>query len=228
MNMNKRIPLLFMVAIIMMGVCGCMTNNRSNSAESVRDSALSYLCGKYNDTFVAKGYSDSNWAYDYAAVTFFSEKFPEELVEVRVYKNEDGTYRFEDNYFRFSMADSAVCYLESLLEHKGIVIKVRFPGNIWTDDIGDAKTFCDWKNQGTCVMDIYVLSDVELAKEIRTDFVSAIASDKIRGSVDFCVVKSLDSTTTVNLDVILNNQVEYVLSKDQYYINADFTVEELN
>ena len=228
MRIIKSISRLLMVGITMLGVCGCMTNNNCNSAESVRDSALEYLCSRYSDTFVAKGYSDRSWAYEYATVTFSCEKFAGELIEVRVYKNDDGSYRFEDNYFRFSMKDEAVSYLEGCLRNSDAEIKVRFPASVWSTDVAGAKTFVAWMNCGTCVMDIYVLSKTELSDNVEIDFVNSIASERIRGSINFCVINILDSVAEMSLDDFLNNQAEYIQSRNKYYINAEFMIEKLN
>lgn len=126
-----------------------MTKNSGNTAEKMRDLALNYLCTKYDDTFTAKGYSDSNWAYDYATVTFSCEKYEDETVEVRIHKSADGTYWYEDNYFRLTMKSDAEGYFKKIVKNADTRIKIRFPGGVWSGDIDDAKTFEEWINKGS-------------------------------------------------------------------------------
>lgn len=226
--MKKCTSLLLIIGIIMFGVCGCMTKNSGNTAEKMRDLALNYLCTKYDDTFIAKGYSDSNWAYDYAAVTFSCEKYEDEIVEVRVHKNEDGTYRYEDNYFKLAMKSDAEGYLKKIVQNDDTRIKIRFPGSVWPGDIDGAKTFEEWLNKGTCIVDVFVLSDEEMAKENKEDILSSIVNDKMCGSISFFVVKTIESVENISLDTLLNNQTEYVISKEEFHIRADFTIEKEN
>lgn len=223
--MKKYALLVLIIGIIMFGVCGCMTKNSGNTAEKTRDLALNYLCTKYDDTFTAKGYLHSNWAYDYSAVTFSCEKYKDQTVEVRVYNNEDGTYRYEDNYFRLTMKSNAEDYFKKIVKNDDARIKIRFPGSVWSGDIDDATTFEEWIRKGTCIVDVFVLSDKEIAKEIKEDVLGSIVNDKIRGSISFFVVNAIESVENISLDDLLNNQTEYVLSKEEFYIRADFTIE---
>jgi hypothetical protein len=202
--------------------------NTNNRAEKMRDLAYNYLNENYDDTFVAKGYSSENWAYDYATITFGSKKYAEALIEVRAYKNEDDTYSFKDNYFRYDMNADAVKYLEDRLGLQGARIKMRFPGSVWSDDLAGAKNFIEWKNQGTCTIDVYVLTQEELVEENMVAFVNAIAANKISGSISFCWVKTMDAVADIGLDDFLNNQAAYIQSKREYYINSDYKVEEVN
>lgn len=228
MKAVKGIILFLIAGIIMMGVFGCMKNANSNQAEKVRELAHEYLNGKYDDNFVAKGYSKENWAYNYATVTFASEKYVELLIEVRVYKNEDGTYCFEDNYFRCTMEPDAIEYLEGILGIDSKNIKIRFSGATWSDDLAGAQKFIDWKNQGTCSMDVYVLTESELSEERRNVSVNAIANERICGCVNFYVTKEVDVVTGIDIDEVLNNQSKFIQSKTEYYINSDFKVEKVN
>ena len=41
--------------------------NNSNKAETMRNLASKYL-QKYDDVFTPKGYSSSNWAYEYSVI----------------------------------------------------------------------------------------------------------------------------------------------------------------
>lgn len=226
MKVIKILFLLLMIGILMIGVCGCMDNK--NLAERMKDLALDYLTRSYDDSFVAKSFSTENWAYNYSTVIFYSEKYDEAQIEVRIYKNEDGSYMFRDNYFRYFLQAEAVEWFGEFFTDENVVIKIRFPGSVWSDDLAGAKTFLDWKNTGCCVVDVYVFCENDLLEEKKNDFVGLMVSEKIQGNVSFCGVLEINNISNISLDEILNNQARFIESKSKYHIDNTFEVEKVN
>lgn len=203
-----------------------MSDNKQNSPEEMRDKALNYLNSKYDDTFTSKSYSSSNWAYEYASITFNSEKYPDFVVEVRAYKNDDGTYSYQDNYFKCFMHDEAVVFFESMVNDvEPLTVKVRFPGTIWSDELNKAVSFNEWVSNGNCTVDVFFITRQELADEDKDTVVHNIANNSISGTVTFLMTSDSNNLLDQQLDDILNAQSSYVESKSEYYINSKFEIE---
>lgn len=227
--LKKKIKIICLILVIFLnlGVCGCMIDNKKITAENMRDNALDYLNTNYDDTFAEKGYSSCNWAYDYSIVTFTSEKYDDAFVEVRAYKNQDGSYTFKDNYFHFYMQNDAELYFtEFLNEINPLTIKVRFPNTIWSDELDGAFSFNEWKAKGKCSIDVYFITQYEIETSIQKEVVNKIAFEKITGLVTFLSTDEINSLKNETLDDILNNQNDFIKSKKDYYINTDFEIDE--
>lgn len=204
-----------------------MSENKTNSSEEMRDKALSYLNSKYDDNFTSKGYSSSNWAYEYSSITFVSEKYPESVVEVRAYKNDDGTYSFQDNYFKCFMYDEAVEYFESIVDGVDpLTVKVRFPSTIWSDELNNATSFNVWKSNGNCTVDVFFITQQELTDEEKNTVVHNIAGNSVSGTITFLTTSNSNNLVDQQLDDILNNQDSFIESKSEFYINSQFEIEE--
>ena len=200
-----------------------MSNNENNSAEVMREKAMEYLNGKYNDTFTAEGYSSSNWSYEYSSVTFKSKNYPSSVVEVRAYKNDDNSYTFKDNYYKSFMHDGAVIFFEGLL--KEAEVKVQFPNTIWSDEIDGASSFSEWQSVGNCKVDCYFITTTELSNNEMDSIVENIATQKVSGTITFITTEDTNKLASETIDEILNNQEKYILSKCDYFINSDFNIE---
>ena len=226
MNRLKYILLVLVTIFIMIGVCGCMKENDKNvQEEKIKREALEYLNSNYLDTFTANVYTSNNWAYEYESITFTSEKFPDGVVEVRVNKSEDGKYYFKDNYYHFYMLDSAINYGKSLVMEEDVVVKARFLNSVWSDELSGAQSFEEWKTQGTAYVDFFIITGTPLASGIQENIVSKIATDKVSGTIVFVVTNDKDFLQDITLDDILNNQSDYVVSKNEYYIDSNFKIE---
>ena len=200
-----------------------MSNQKNNTAEIMRDQALEYLNGKYNDSFTAEGYSSSSWAYEYSSLTFKSKNYPSCIVEVRAYKNDDDSYTFKDNYFKCSMHDGAVLFFNGII--KDAEVKVQFPNTVWSDELEGASSFSEWQTKGNCKTDAYIITLKELSRDEKTSIVEKIAEQKVSGTVTFITTEDESKLSNYSLDDILNNQEKYIVSKDDYFINSDFKVE---
>lgn len=199
--------------------------NKNTLAEEIRAEALAYLNNCYSDTFTPKVYTSSNWAYEYESITFTSEKYPGTIVEVRVYKNDDGTYRFKDNYFRCYMMDSAINYGKALIVEENAVIKARFPNTIWSDELAGAQSFEEWREYGTACVDLFVITRNALPTDVQARIANKVADDKVYGSVVFIATSEENLLKDKTLDEILNNQSKFVVSKNDYYIDSNFEIE---
>lgn len=201
-----------------------MFNNKQNSAEEMRENALSYLVSKYNDDhFTSESYSSSNWAYEYSSITFFSEKYPNSVIEVRAYKNDDGTYSYQDNYFKCFMYDEAVAYFENFISVEPVTVKVRFPSTVWSDELNNASTFSEWRDSGKCTVDVFFITQQDLYDKDKV--VHNIADNNISGSIMFFTTSSSNNLLDESIDNILNEQSSFIESKSEFYINSKFEIE---
>lgn len=225
MNIAKRFLLLLITILIMIGVCGCMdTNKKDTLAEEIRTEALAYLNNNYSDTFTAKLFIASNWAYEYESITFTSQKYPDAVVEVRVYKNDDGTYRFKDNYYHCYMMDSAASYGKALLAEENAVVKVRFANTVWSDELNGARSFEEWVERESARADFFVITGNALSADEQIEIVGKIANDKVCGYVTFFVTTEENLLQDMSLDEILNQQSKFVVGENKYFINRQFEI----
>lgn len=194
-----------------------MSNNKK--ADEMRDLASKYL-QKYDDTFTPKGYSSSSWAYEYSMVTFEAGKYPGSVVEVRAYKNDDGSYRFKDNYYKCYMSDEAIEFISNeLVNYNAPTIKIRFPNSIWSDEIEGCNTFSDWVSTGNCSLDMFVISQDLVSETDQEQIVNDITEKKISGTITFITTPDKNNLNDYSIDVILNNQKELISSKKEFHIN---------
>ena len=189
-----------------------------NRPEEIKEKALEYL-KRYNDTFIAKGYSSKSWAYDYATITFIPGKYPESLVEVRAYKDEDGSYFFKDDYFKCFMEKDAIAFFDE--SYKDIVskeVKVRFPNTIWSDEINDCCSFGEWVSSGNSSVDVFYIAQSEFTAESKERLISELANKRIDGTVTFIVTSDTGNLKDYSLYDVLNNLRDIIKSKTKYEI----------
>lgn len=215
-----------MSLILIMGMCGCMSNNNSNKAEKIKDKALEYLNNNYDDTFTALGYSDGDWAYDYSTVNFTSEKYSES-VEVRVYE-ENGTYSFTDDYFKLYMENDAVAYLKNIVSKYGKdnEVKVRFISPKLPDLLNTKATFSDYVASEKCNLEVYVISGSAFNESDITDILSALCDAKIMGNFRFLTTTDINLLSQYSISEIVNEKADTITEKKSYSINSSFEVVE--
>lgn len=218
--MMRKIWIAIVLVVLYIGVCGCMSDQKQNQAEITRERALEYLYSNYEDVFTAEAYSASNWAYKYESVTFTSEKYPGTTIEVRVHQNEDNSVTFVDNYFHSYMRQDAIDYSKSLLGTNAVSVKVRFPNDIWSNNLASAKTFAQWKELGNCEMDVFVITKEVLSQSEQTAFAETLVLEKITGMITFFTTSDAALLADYTLDDVLNNQSKLTQSKSQYYVNS--------
>lgn len=218
--MMRKIWIAIVLVVLCIGVCGCMSDQKQNQAETTRERALEYLYSNYEDIFTAEAYSASNWAYKYESVTFTSEKYPGTTIEVRVHQNEDNSVTIVDNYFHSYMRQDATDYSKSLLGTNAVSVKVRFPNSIWSNNLAGAKTFAQWKELGNCEMDVFVITKEVLSQSEQTAFAETLVLEKITGMITFFTTSDAALLADYTLDDVLNNQSKLTQSKSQYYVNS--------
>ncbi len=229
MNLHEKIKYFLLMAVVMLSAvttCGCMNAEGMEArAEKAKREALEYLNASYTDTFTARTYTAGSWAYGYESITFASENYPDEIVEVRIHENEDGTHWFEDDYYQCYMLGDAVRYGESLVADVDTIVKVRFPDYVMSGDLSGAESFGEWKEQGTAVADFFIITRSSLPADTQEEIAKRVASDKIYAGITFLVTGDDSLLQDMPLDELLNNTNEYVVSENVYYINSDFETE---
>lgn len=61
------------------------------------EAMMKYMKEKYQEEFTAGLCSTANWAYNYDSMTVYSDKFPNEFIQVYRYENKE----FKDNYLAY-------------------------------------------------------------------------------------------------------------------------------
>lgn len=203
-----------------------MNGKKINSAEKMKEIALAYLSDHYDDHFSALGYSSSNWAYKYSSIRFMSQKFSEPF-EVHVYKNDDETYSFEDNYFHLYMMPDAISFFQSLADEIGVyTVRVRFPYALWSDGSDLYSNFKKLKNNGKCETDVFYITNIVLTDIQMKNIASKIASENITGSVYFLVTNDSELLVSYTLHDILNDMGTLVTSTYEYHIDFDHKIKD--
>lgn len=204
------------IIILMLGVTGCMSN-RLNEAEALREKASNYLETQYQDHFRAINYSAKSWAYPYARIIFTSEHFANAEVEVRAYLNEDGSYRFVENYYQLSFYEDALRYLKGKIQEiEPLTIKLRFPSDVWSDELGDASMFAEWLAAGNCEMDAFIITQTELSAKEQVTIVQSLTDDGLHGTVAFITTLERDALKDYPLSAILNDQKNLIETIQKY------------
>lgn len=224
MKKMKQLFLLLISLILMMGVCGCMSNNDSNKAEKTKDIALEYLNENYDDTFTALGYSDGDWAYDYSVVNFTSEKYSKSF-EVRVYEI-DGNYSFKDDYFKLYMENDAVSYFKNTVNKYGKEneIKVRFISPELPDSLNAKATFSDYLASSKCNLEVYIISSSAFNESDINAILSDICNAKVMGNFRFTVTNDKNLLSAYSISEIVNEKADSIIEKKSYSINSSFNV----
>lgn len=227
MKIIKQLSLLLLSIILILGVCGCMSNNNSNKAEKTKDVALEYLNENYDDTFTALGYSDGDWAYDYSTVNFTSAKYSKP-VEVRVYEI-DEKYSFKDDYFKLYMENDAVLFFENIVSKYGKEneIKVRFVSPELPDSLSTKATFLDYVSSAKCNMEVYIISSSAFNESDINAILSDICNAKIMGNFRFIVTTDKDLLSAYGISEIVNEKADSIIEKKSYSINSSFKVDNM-
>lgn len=202
-----------------------MIKNKTNKAEEMKEMALEYLNNSYEDTFTAKGYSSSSWAYDYSLVSFTSKKYSD-TVRVYIYE-ENGAYSFDDDYFRLTMKDDAEKYFESFISEYGYnaEVKVRFI-SLGASEINANAPFTDYAANGRCNMEVYFISGDAFAQSDVKAVLTDLSSAKIMGIFRFVVTNDSELLSQYSISEIVNEQADSILEEHSYSINSSFEIAE--
>lgn len=220
----RKIVFLLLSLLILMGMNGCMTSNKTNEAEMMKTVALEYLNKNYEDSFTALGYSDNSWAYDYSVVNFKSNKYSDN-VSVRIY-DKNGIKSFTDDYFKLSMKEDAENYFEAIATAHGYAAetKVRFLSSTLPSDMDNHALFSDYVASGKCNIEVYFIFNSPFSKKAVSEILSEICAAKIMGNIKFVVTSDKELLSQYSIDEIINLQNSKVLDKQSYSISSDFTI----
>lgn len=222
MNNKKQFILLLIAILILTSVCGYIFG-RYLPARKMKIQALDYLNGLYEDSFKPLRYqTSSSEEGEYESVTFSSEEFPDSVVEVRAYKNGNGTFHFKDNYYHCYMMDDVICYGETLIDNQDVAVKARFLDELWSDDIGYAKSFDEWRENGKAVVEIILITRSYLPSDIQSNIVNRVADDHILGSITFIETYDKNLLADKTFDEIFHNSCYGISSEKQYFLVSEF------
>jgi len=143
MNMIRKIAVLQLTLIMLMGAGGCM-NIFPQSDEAVRDEILSELHGKYGREFEAisleRGYSDVLYCYPQGG-----DPEADRVCVVRQGKENDYTYK--DTYFGIVIRDALEQEMQDICAGIGLpALVVYHSDSLYFDDEFDGtKNYADFK-----------------------------------------------------------------------------------
>jgi len=223
---SLRLILLLIIALcLLLGVCGCMSNVEQNCAEEMQRLALDYLNNLYDDEFMPRSYSSSDWAYNYESVIFSSKKYDDSVV-VRIYED-NGNYVFKDNYYELSMKAEAEQFFKDIAKNNGCMLetKVRFI-SLGSDDINAADPFSKYVEQGNCHLEVYFIANQSFGDAIINSILNDVCKAKVKGNMRFLVTDDSELLDEFSISEIVNEKSESVLEKKSYTINSSFQVVE--
>lgn len=192
-------------------------DNRQNEAEAWREKTVQYLEDRYPDHFSAKSYTSKNWAYPYARMTLSSQKYPTAVVEVRIYQDEDGSFRFEDNYYQYALYEDAVRFVERRAGGVSpLTVKVRFWGDFLPEDRDSELSLEELMSAGACRLDVFLITQTELPEAGRKQIVDDLSKDGLQGFVTFLTTSEAGNLASFSLEEILDNQGSLIVHKAEY------------
>lgn len=106
--MVEKIAIGIVSIILMLGMCGCMSNNNDSKKDvvqqegSVKDMMMEHMREKYNEEFEFVSINTEVWTAPYTEMIVKSEKFPNHRIVVQRYKE---TGAIVDNYMDFHMKE---------------------------------------------------------------------------------------------------------------------------
>ncbi len=216
-------PLLILAAtvILLMGVCGCMTEP-INRAEQVKGLVLDYLNERYDDSFSAQAYSAESWAYRYESMSIASAKY-DAFFTVRVFTDHE-TPVLIDNYYHLFMQSDAEEFFQIVAADFATAVKVRFQESIWSDELAGSESFADYVKSGLCDIDVFFLTNKDLAGLAAEERVQALAESKIRGTFKFIRLKPKALTMDLTVSQLYRDYAELVQEERSFFINREFAV----
>lgn len=110
--MQQRLISIFLIVVLMIGANGCMGIGRI----SIVDKMIAYMNEKYpDDVFVYKEPFGGGAGISTKKIIVSSEKYPDADIYVMCVKNEDGTYKYSDNYLGVKYNDQTVEMIKDIL-----------------------------------------------------------------------------------------------------------------
>ena len=113
--MKKRLLFITVIAL-MIGMCGCMDNNKSSI---IADQARTYLREKYDQDFQTISIIDKSIDVPFEELCFRPDNYPEEVVTVYRYKSKDGEgHYFTDDFYRVIIRDDYKTKIQTIIDGK--------------------------------------------------------------------------------------------------------------
>lgn len=200
-----------------------MENHSEIKPEKMKDLALDYLNGRYDDTFTALSFSDSNWSDEHVSVLFSSQRYGGN-VEVRIWSGDDG-YTFADNYFKHAMLADAQAYFAEMMTEVPAQTKVRFLSDALPAELGADSTFAQLVASGKCNVEVYYITAEAVDEAVRSALAEQVAASRIMGFVQFATTDRDDLLAECPIDQLGNTPETSVDKTMTYYINSAYQID---
>lgn len=136
--MLRKVLLLMMTIIILIGVSGCMSTNKKLSAKEKEEIVLEHLKNKYNEEFVPLSISQSGWGQGHDVIVLYPKNGnKEDIFQAWGTKMDDGSYSVSDGYFKRVIHDEYKAVLNEVVKdiYKDFKLYVDFGDGIFNDNL---------------------------------------------------------------------------------------------
>lgn len=218
-----KICLIFLLGLlIMIGVNGCMLENKAQLAEITKEKALKYLNENYDDNFKPVSFSARNWARNYESIYFLSEKFENRGVEVRLFENGE----ISDNYFKLYMENDAIKYFADMVNKydSNAIVKVIFSSEMFPSSLKKGMNFSTYISSGQAELSLYFIFNEDIPKSEKYSITSDVALNKIFGSCWFLQSDNIDNLRSQTVDEIFSDESNIVHRTQIYYIDKNYSI----
>lgn len=213
-----RLALVFiLISSIMVGVCGCMGEGKSSTAEQ----ALAYLQDKYNQEFQIISSIDSSLDVPYDEIFFQTSTYPNETVTVFRKKDNNGFY-FVDDYYKLIVSDEYNELLQSVIGSCLSEKKVYFDftADYYPAELDASYSLVDALNNfsDSLFANIYVFvpsSTSDMSEKLRSEIENTLRSN---GMICYFALYEINDNDYSSLD---SNSYEEYLSSN-YQLNPVF------
>ncbi|WP_026476057.1 hypothetical protein [Alkaliphilus transvaalensis] len=189
MNYTKRMILIGLTLVILIGVSGCTKKKNRYTPEGIKEMMLAYLEEKYDEEFVPISLTMENWAYKYDSLRVYPKNGNrEDFFEVQGFRMDDGTYEMMDGYFKYIIKDAYEVQIREYVSeyYDDIKIFTRISGSGVYDDRLNKSTklseVYDIDPSYLPAIDIFVKEDTTQeieASEILRDVGNRLIEDKL-------------------------------------------------
>ncbi|QNU67814.1 hypothetical protein EHE19_004965 [Ruminiclostridium herbifermentans] len=223
--MGKNILLFGLTIIILIGVCGCMTNQNELS---VNEQVEKYMKDKYNEDFKVVGGGTEGWNAPDTEIYVRSERFPDVNIMVRRGKK---TGEMIDNYVSYLMKDKIEEVMTEIVSpiystSKVIYRTERAPQRSATPQmsVDEYIKYCS-ENMGIslaiCINDPdYKTNKDEKLEELRKKL------EEKQCKVDLTIFYVIDGKLDLINDSNINDLYRGATEADWLLMRGDFTIDE--
>lgn len=168
----KKISILILTVILMIGVSGCMNINKQenefkgiNKSKTVHEKMVAYMNERYDDTFTFNAPFGGSVGIDSTQITVKSEKYPNEKIWVE-YVVENGEEYYYDNYIDYKYENETREYLleimREIFDGSNVVVKYDVDSGGTKNEYDESTTFNQYiKGESTpIVFSAYIDADI--------------------------------------------------------------------